>query len=147
MKCEIFANAYKKVIEAGRLISFVTSFILFSSLFSCNGVLTPEEQASLAAKGYYEHLVAGEYDAYLDGVIGMTEAPADYRQQQRVAIEQFMKRLTEQHKGINSIEVSSVKTDSTLHCTNVFLLICFTDSTQEEICVPMVQKNGLFWMR
>ena len=56
-------------------------------------------------------------------------------------------RLQQQHKGISSVEVSSAKTDSSLHCTNVFLLLCFGDSTKEEVCVPMVYKNGLFWMR
>jgi len=121
--------------------------LIFSLFTSCKGALTPEECASLAAKGYYEHLAAGEYDAYLDGVNGMTDAPADYRRQQRIAAEQFMKRLQQQHKGISAVEVSSAKTDSSLHCTNVFLILCFADSTKEEVCVPMVEKNGLFWMR
>jgi hypothetical protein len=121
--------------------------ILIVIVVACSTGVSREEQAALAAKGYYEHLAAGEYDAYLDGVSGMTDAPADYRQQQRIAAEQFMKRLQQQHKGISSVEVSSAKTDSSLHCTNVFLLLCFGDSTKEEVCVPMVYKNGLFWMR
>lgn len=43
-----------------------TAVVLQLSLFtSCSNELTPEEQASLAAKGYYEHLATGEYDKYL----------------------------------------------------------------------------------
>ena len=122
--------------------------ILSGALFtSCRGELTPEEFASLTAKGYYEHLAAGEYDDFLDGVSGVKEAPDDYRLQHRVAMEQYMKRVKQQHGGISSVEVSSAKTDSTLHCTNVFLILCFGDSTKEEVCVPMVQKDGVFLMR
>jgi hypothetical protein len=126
---------------------FALFLLLCPSFFISCSSPTPEERASLAAKGYYDHLIAGEYDAYLEGVDGMTEAPADYRQQQRVSAEQFMQQLRQQHKGISSVEVSSAKTDSSLHCTNVFLLICFGDSTREEICVPMVERNGSFRMR
>ena len=150
MKNDEFATALLQRIKSlkGMMgILCAAFFILHSSFFISCSSPTPEEMASLAAKGYYEHLIAGEYDAYLDGVNGMTEAPADYRYQQRIAAEQFVKRLEAQHHGVNSIEVSSVKTDSTLHCTNVFLVFCFGDSTKEEVCVPMVQKNGQFRIR
>ena len=29
---------------------------------------TPEELASLAAKGYYDHLIHGEYESFLEGL-------------------------------------------------------------------------------
>ena len=147
MKNEEFVTAFRKVTEVGRWMSCAAFFILYSSFFiSCSNP-TPEELASLAAKGYYEHLAAGEYDAYLDGVNGAMNAPDDYRNQLCKGAELYMTRVKELHKGISTIEVSSAMTDSSLHCTNVFLLLCFGDSTKEEICVPMVQKDGQFRMR
>ena len=116
------------------------------SLMGCRGV-TAEEQASLAAKGYYEHLVAGEYDAYLEGVSGLSSASADYRQQLRLGTEQYMKRVEALHQGIKTVEVSSARTDSTLHCVYVFLTLGFGDNTKEEICVPMVEQAGVYQMR
>ena len=125
----------------------VAFFFLHSLFFMSCTDPTPEELASLAAKGYYEHLVAGEYDAYLEGVNGVADAPEDYRQQLRIAAEQYVKLVNDRYKGIKSIEVSSAKTDTSLHYTNVFLILCFGDSTREEVCVPMVETDGVFRMR
>jgi hypothetical protein len=125
----------------------VAFFILHSSFFiSCSGI-TPEEQASLAAKGYYEHLVEGEWDAYMEGVSGTEGASADYVEQLRSAAKQYMVRLNQLHQGVQSVEVVSARTDSTLHCTQVFLVLNFGDATHEEICVPMVEDNGRWRMK
>ena len=111
MKNEAFATAFVKVTEVGRWLSCAAFFILCSSFFiSCSNP-TPEELASLAAKGYYEHLAAGEYDAYLEGVNGVKDAPDDYKSQYRIAAEQYVKRVNQLHQGIKKVEVSSAKTD------------------------------------
>ena len=39
---------------------------------SC-GNPTAEEMASLAAKGYYEHLIHGDYDQFLQGKNGLNK--------------------------------------------------------------------------
>ena len=116
------------------------------SLMGC-GKLTPEEQASLAAKGYYEHLVEGEWDAYMEGVSGTEGAPADYVEQLRASAKQYVQRLKQLHQGVQSVEVVSARTDSTLHCTQVFLVLNFGDATHEEICVPMVEDKGRWRMK
>jgi len=138
------------VCSLGRAFAYscVASFVFLSTLFiSCHNEPTPEELASLAAKGYYEHLAKGEYDAYLEGVNGVAAAPADYREQLLQGTKLYVERVNRQFQGIHSVEVSSARVDSTLHCVNVFLTICFRDSTREEVCVPMVEKNGAFLMR
>jgi hypothetical protein len=38
-------------------------------------------------------------------------------------------------------------TDSVQKFTNVFLMLCFGDSTNEEIVVPMVERNGSWRMK
>ena len=52
---------------------------------------TPEELASLAAKGYYDHLIRGEYEHFLEG---LDERPnidsADYRSQLLDCYAQFV---------------------------------------------------------
>jgi hypothetical protein len=98
---------------------------LFLSLLligACSSGPTPEELASLAAEGYYRHLLNGEY-------------------------EQYMAAQQEVHHGVLDVRVSNAKTDSSLQLTNVFLVLCFGDSTNEEIAVPMVEREGRWRMR
>lgn len=130
-----------------RRLVYLFLVIIIIGVASCGGNLTPEEMASLAAKGYYEHLAAGEYDAYLQGVVGCDSAPEDYVAQLRLGAQQYVQRCRQLHRGISEVSVSSVKADSTLRCTQVFLLLSFADSTHEEVCVPMVEQNGKWRMR
>lgn len=129
-----------------RRLVYLFLVIIIIGVASCENP-TPEEMASLAAKGYYEHLAAGEYDAYLQGVAGCDSAPDDYVAQLRLGAQRYVQRCHQLHHGISEVRVSSVKPDSTLSCTQVFLLLLFADSTREEICVPMVEQNGKWRMR
>lgn len=129
-----------------RRLVYLFFVIIIIGVASCENP-TPEEMASLAAKGYYEHLAAGEYDAYLQGVAGCDSAPEDYVAQLRLGAQQYVQRCRQLHRGISEVSVSSVKADSTLRCTQVFLLLSFADSTHEEVCVPMVEQNGKWRMR
>ena len=106
-------------------------------LIGCSKV-TPEEQAAMAAKGYYTHLMAGQYESFLEGKYGSDTLPSDYREQLLTGYRQFMVQQQEQHRGIIDVQVSNVVTDTLDHYTSVFLLLCYGDSTQEEIVVPMV---------
>lgn len=123
------------------------SFIALFALLSCSSPLSPEQQAALAAEGYYRHLLAGEYDQFLEGRAGADSLPDSYREQLLTGYRQFMAQQQEKHDGITAVSVSNVRTDSLDHYTSVFLLLCYGDSTQEEIVVPMVEHNGSWWMK
>ena len=106
---------------------------------------TPEEQAALAAKGYYTHLAAGEYEQFLEGKAGSDSLPDDYREQLLTAYAQFMDCQQREHGGISEVRINSARTDTLLHYTSAFLLLCYGDSTQEEIVVPMVEHGDGRW--
>lgn len=114
-------------------------------LLSCSSSLSPEQQAALAAEGYYRHLLAGEYEQFLQGRVGSDSLPADYREQLLTGYLQFMAQQQDKHGGITAVSVSSVRTDSLDAYTSVFLLLCYGDSTQEEIVVPMVDAGDGRW--
>lgn len=120
--------------------------LLLLLLGACSGP-TPEELASLAAEGYYRHLMKGEYEQFMKGKDGLDRMPEDYREQMLAAYKQYMAQQQEVHRGILDVRVSNAKTDSSLHLTNVFLVLCFGDSTNEEIVVPMVEREGRWRMR
>ena len=99
----------------------------------------------MAAEGYYRHLLAGEYEQFLEGRVGTDSLPEAYREQLLAGYRQFMAQQQEKHDGITAVSVSNVRTDSLDAYTSVFLLLCYGDSTQEEILVPMVDTGDGRW--
>ena len=120
--------------------------LVFLALCACSSP-TPEEVASLAAKGYYEHLLKGEYDKFLEGKAGSDSLPEAYRRQLLAGYKQFLSQQNSLHNGINEIRVINARRDTILNYTNVFLMLCFGDSTNEQVSVPMIEHNGRWRMK
>ena len=106
-----------------------------------------EELAALAAKGYYQHLVDGEYEHFVDGRLMADSLPADYRSQLIEGYKQFIAQQQATRGGISEVRVSRAFTDSTANYTSVLLMLCYGDSTSEEVVVPMVERNGCWRMK
>jgi len=126
---------------------------LLAALAAC-GSATKEELASLAAKGYYDHLIHGEYEQFYEGMDQRTlpdgtalSDEAAYRSQMLDNLRQFMARQAQEHRGVLEVRVSNATTDTVQQLTNVFLVLCFADSTNEEIVVPMVERHGAWRMK
>ena len=127
--------------------------VLVAALAAC-GSATKEELASLAAKGYYDHLIHGEYEQFYEGMDQRTlpdgtalSDEAAYRSQMLDNLRQFMARQAQEHRGVLEVRVSNATTDTVQQLTNVFLVLCFADSTNEEIVVPMVERHGAWRMK
>jgi hypothetical protein len=106
-----------------------------------------EEQAALAAKGYYTNLVQGEYEQFVEGRFMADSLPADYRSQLIEGYKQFVAQQLEARNGIQEVSVSRAYTDSLAGYTNVLLMLCYGDSTTEEVVVPMVERDGRWMMK
>ena len=121
--------------------------VILAILTAC-GSATKEELASLAAKGYYDHLIHGEYEQFYEGMDQRElTGEAAYRSQMLDNLRQFMARQEKEHHGVLEVRVSNVTIDTVQQFTNVFLVLCFGDSTNEEIVVPMVERNGSWRMK
>ena len=131
-----------------RLVGIVGLLGFLGILGMSCGNPTPEEQASLAAKGYYEHLIHGEYEQFLQGKAGLHKhSEEDFWNQLRDNCHQFVHQQEQAHRGIHEVKVVNAKTDTLQKYTNVFMMLCFGDSTNEEIVVPMVERDGRWYMR
>ena len=108
---------------------------------------TKEELASLAAKGYYQHLIEGDYERFLEGRVMADSLPNDYRSQLIDGYSQFLAQQVKARGGINEVRISRAYTDSTQQYTSVLLMLCYGDSTSEEVVVPMVERNGRWMMK
>ena len=113
---------------------------------ACGGNPTKEELASLATKGYYQHLIEGDYDHFLEGRLLADSLPDDYRSQLIDGYHQFMAQQQDRG-GITEVRVSRAYTDSTQHYTSVMMQLCYGDSTTEEVIVPMVEHDGRWRMK
>lgn len=121
--------------------------VLLVLLVVACGSASREELASLVAKGYYEHLIHGEYDRFLEGRMMADSLPDDYRSQLLDGYHQFITQQKKLRGGINEVRISRAFTDSTQNYTSVLLMLCYADSTYEEVVVPMVERNGRWRMK
>ena len=108
---------------------------------------TAEEQAMAAAQECYTQLLEGHYEDFLDGRAGMDSIPDSFREQLLVAYKQFAHQQGSAHEGWVNVEATRARMDSTLRLMQVYLLVSYADSTQEEIVVPMVERDGEWKMK
>ena len=132
---------------AGRLLVGAALFTVHCSLFTSCGRASKEELASLAAKGYYNHLIHGEYEQFLEGRFMADSLPEDYRSQLLDGYHQFINQQQKARKGIREVRISRAFTDTTQNYTSVLLMLCYGDSTFEEVVVPMVERDGHWMMK
>lgn len=126
---------------------FLITIVTLLLVCSCGEEKRDDFAAAEAAKTYYDHLLAGRYVEYLDGMADADSIPPSYREQLLANAKQFMATQRKEHGGIASVNVVSARTDSVNGTTEAFLLFSFNDSTKEEVVIPMTQRNGQWLMR
>lgn len=105
------------------------------------------EIAGNAAKLYYDWLAEGKYDAYVDGFYRPDSIPGSYREQLITNAKMFAAQHREERGGIASVRLLRASADTARHVGSAYLLLCYGDSTKEEIVVPMVEHKGVWMMR
>ena len=105
------------------------------------------ELAAHAAKLYYEQLLEGKYEAFLEGENRPGKLPDGYRKQLLINLQQFMEQQKSQHKGIDSISLASSVFSEKDSTASVFLLFHYGDKTTEQVVVPMVKRKSVWMMR
>ena len=127
------------------ILAFIPAFILALTLTACSK--HKGEVAAETAKAYYDQLIQGDYNAFVEGELKGDSVPTTYRKQLTLNAKMYMENQTRSHQGISSVEVVRGDYDSDAETANAFLNITYGDDTREEICVPMVEKDGTWYMR
>lgn len=128
-----------------RRLVYLVLLVFLAQWAACSSP-TREELASLAAKGYYQHLIEGDFDHFLEGRVMADSLPDDYRSQLIDGYAQFLAQQ-QARGGIREVRISRAFTDSTQQYTSVLLMLCYGDSTTEEVVVPMTERNGRWMMK
>lgn len=87
-------------------------------------------------------------EQFLQGKDGLKkQAEPEYWSQLVDNCHQFMHQQKESHRGIHEVRIVNAKTDTLQKYVNVFMMLCFGDSTNEEVIVPMVDRDGRWYMK
>ena len=107
----------------------------------------PSEMAGRTAKLYYENLLHGRYDVFVDGFYRPDSIPSSYRSQLIDNARMYVAQMNDDHHGLARIDLIRATADTARNEGRTFLLLCFADSTREEVVVPMVRIENLWMMR
>ena len=133
-----------------RHIIYLTTTLCCLVLASCGNKasnVSPDEMASRAAKFYYENLLHGKCEAYIDGFYRPDSIPESYREQLIVSAKQYVGQMKKDHQGLVSVEAVGARTDTAKHVGEAYLLLGFGDKTKEEVVVPLVLHDGNWMLR
>ena len=75
-------------------------FIILAAAFSACSSRHPEEQAAKAAKQYYDLLLRGKYEAFVDARQDSQGASAEYRSQLVDNMRMFAAQMEKEHQGM-----------------------------------------------
>ena len=113
----------------------VVCCLLTVVFLACSRGQFTHEAARKAAEKYYSMLIKGDYKGFVNGYAGAENLPEDFRSQLTDATAQFMAR--DDMRSLMEVKAisDSLGEDSTAY---VMLQLCFSDSTSEQIELPLV---------
>lgn len=127
---------------------FLLSLPLWMGLgWGCSPKVDPADVAAQVAKQYYDYLLDGKYEAFVDGKYRPDSIPGSYREQLVMNMKMFMGQQERERRGIKEARIVNAVADTARHEANVFLVFCYGDSTVEEVLVPMVESQGIWYLR
>ena len=120
--------------------------LLAAIVVACSQV-NPADKAAFAAKQYYDYLLEGKYEAFIEGHYMPDSIPQSYRQGLVTNAKMFVGQQQREHRGIKETRVVNAEADTALHTANVFLVFTYGDSTSEEVNIPMIESKGIWYLR
>ncbi len=103
--------------------------------------------AAYFAKGYYERLIEGNYEGYVDALNYPDSIPSSYRSQLVLNAKLFTEKQKSIHGGWVGVEIAGCVIDSLSPTAQAILNLCYADSTREKVVVPMVERDGRWYIR
>lgn len=126
---------------------YIIGVTVLALLAGCDKGPQPADVAAQAGKAYYGQLLQGDVDAYVAGIDGAANAPADYRRMLADNARQFLHRQDSLRNGIQSVETDSASFSDRDSTARVFLRLTYGDGSHERVLLPMLCRNGLWYMR
>lgn len=123
-----------------KIFALVSLFLLLFT--SCSTETTEKQAVEDAALQSFTTLLDGRYEDYASMLAGAQQRSSDYNEQMAMNAEMFIEQQQQLHTNIVDVRVSDVQMDKLPSRANAFIVLCYADSTNEEIVVPLIKENG-----
>ena len=131
-----------------RRLIYALMFVAFVAVAACSKKTGGDNNAAAYfAKGYYERLIEGNYEGYVDALNYPDSIPPTYRSQLVLNAKLFTEKQKSIHGGWVGVEIAGCIKDSLLPTAQAILSLCYADSTREKVVVPMVERDGRWYIR
>lgn len=131
-----------------KIIFFALACVLFAACGDkADSIEAIQERAGLTAQEYYKLLLEDKYEDFVSGMDGGDSLPAGYREQMVANTAMFVKQQKDEHKGLQAVSVERCVADTAAHTAEAILNIEYADNAKEVICVPLVERNGNWYMK
>ena len=118
------------------------------SLFGCKHIFNdPAKPVGKAALHDYQQLLDGNYAAFVDATYRPDSLPSTYRSQLVLNAKMFIEQQQNEHNGLKSVVVAHATIDEAQHTGNAFLTFTYGDGSSEQVVVPMVEHDGVWYLR
>jgi hypothetical protein len=96
-------------------------------------------------------LIEDDAVRFLECKAGADTLSADYGEQLLAAVRQYQQDMQKKHGGLREVRIAEnpgrCDTFQGSPLVHTFLILCYADSTQEEVIVPMVERDGQWLMK
>lgn len=130
-----------------RIQWLLVAVVVLSFLAGCKKDVDQSLVVRNIAEQYYGYLIQGQFDAYVDGLYQPDSIPDSYRSQLIDNAKMFMKQQQQQHQGLTAVEAVSAAVDTEQEVADVYLRLSFGNGETEQVLVPMVLHQGVWYMR
>ena len=96
------------------------------------------------AETYYQNLMSGQYEKYLEGISGACTMLPEQRSQTLQALKAFCQNQQAQHGGM--VSVHGIEALLQGKRAEVYMDIIYADSVSERIVIPMVLEDSVWRM-
>ena len=114
---------------------------------ACTEQPKADNMVAATACAYYEALLRGHYDQFVDGTYRPGSIPAGYREQLIANARMYIGQQQDEHHGIQRVRAVGAQADTANHVGTAYLEFTYGDSLREQVAVPMVCVRGVWYMR
>ncbi len=116
-------------------------------LVSCKTEISTEEVVKEVAEQYSSYLVNGDCEAYADAFYRGRTLRESERKELADNMKMFFEAQQKERGGIASAEVNRVELNDDGTAADVFLLYTYGDGSREQVLLPMIKADGLWYLK